>query len=64
MMEFFKGLLMEEEGQGMTEYGLILGLLVVAVVAAFVILTPQFETLMQSVADILKDPEAATTSTP
>lgn len=46
MMEFFKGLMMEEEGQGMTEYGLILGLLVVVIVVAFAGLTGQFEGIM------------------
>lgn len=34
MVEIFKNLVMEEEGQGMTEYGLILGLIAVAVIAA------------------------------
>ena len=37
MMEKFKGLLVEEEGQGMAEYALILGVLAVGVVAALVI---------------------------
>ncbi|WP_374701255.1 Flp family type IVb pilin [Thalassobacillus sp. C254] len=34
MMEKFKGLVVEEEGQGMAEYGLILGLVAVAAVGA------------------------------
>lgn len=49
MMELFKGLFLEEEGQGMTEYGLILGLLAVAIIAAFAILTPQFSVLMTEI---------------
>ncbi|MCG1009769.1 Flp family type IVb pilin [Salinicoccus sp. ID82-1] len=55
MMEFFKGLVMEEEGQGMTEYGLILGLLVVAVVAAFGFLTGQFEGIMTSLGNAISN---------
>ncbi|SEA83773.1 pilus assembly protein Flp/PilA [Thalassobacillus cyri] len=38
MLEMFKGLFVEEEGQGMTEYGLILGLIAVAVIAALTLL--------------------------
>ncbi|GAB3057279.1 Flp family type IVb pilin [Salinicoccus sesuvii] len=53
MMEFFKGLVMEEEGQGMTEYGLILGLLVAAVVIAFGLLTDQFDGIMTSLGNAI-----------
>ena len=53
MMELFKGLLMEEEGQGMTEYGLILGLLVVVVVAAFTLLTDEFVGIFQNIVDLI-----------
>lgn len=38
MLEKMKGLLLEEEGQGMAEYGLILALVAVACVAAFLVL--------------------------
>lgn len=38
MMNKFKSLLKEEQGQGMTEYGLVLGLIAVAVVGALVLL--------------------------
>ncbi|RLL47028.1 Flp family type IVb pilin [Oceanobacillus piezotolerans] len=34
MLNKIKGLFLEEKGQGMTEYGLILGLIAVAVIAA------------------------------
>lgn len=37
MMEKFKALITEEEGQGMAEYALILGVLAVGVVAALVL---------------------------
>ncbi|MCZ8521582.1 MULTISPECIES: Flp family type IVb pilin [Paenibacillus] len=38
MMNKFKALVTEEQGQGMTEYGLVLGLIAVAVVATLVML--------------------------
>jgi pilus assembly protein Flp/PilA len=38
MMLKIKNLLVEEQGQGMTEYGLVLGLIAVAVVATLVLL--------------------------
>jgi pilus assembly protein Flp/PilA len=41
MMKKIKALFREEEGQGMTEYGLVLGIIAVAVVAALVLLREQ-----------------------
>jgi pilus assembly protein Flp/PilA len=41
MMNKFKSLLKDEQGQGMTEYGLVLGLIAVAVVAILVTLRGQ-----------------------
>jgi pilus assembly protein Flp/PilA len=41
MIKKMKALLKEEEGQGMTEYGLVLGVIAVAVVAALVLLREQ-----------------------
>ncbi|MCF6411251.1 Flp family type IVb pilin [Pseudalkalibacillus salsuginis] len=38
MMEKLKALITEEQGQGMTEYGLVLGFIAVAAVAALVVL--------------------------
>ena len=38
MLNKIKGLFIEEKGQGMTEYGLILGLVAVAVIGALVLL--------------------------
>lgn len=38
MMKKLMGLVKEEQGQGMTEYGLVLGLIAVAVVTALVAL--------------------------
>ncbi|TVT27363.1 Flp family type IVb pilin [Salinicoccus cyprini] len=54
MMEFFKGLLMEEEGQGMTEYGLILGVLVVIVVAAFGLFADEISAMLGRVVTAIK----------
>jgi pilus assembly protein Flp/PilA len=38
MVNKLKGILIDEKGQGMTEYGLVLGLIAVAVVATLVAL--------------------------
>ena len=38
MVNKLKGILIDEKGQGMTEYGLVLGLIAVAVVATLVLL--------------------------
>ena len=35
MLKKMKALFVEEEGQGMTEYGLVLGVIAVAVIVAF-----------------------------
>jgi len=39
------GLFKEEEGQGMTEYGLILGLIVVIAVAVMLLFGPQIKNI-------------------
>lgn len=38
MLNKLKGLVVEEQGQGMTEYGLVLGLIAVAAVGALALL--------------------------
>jgi len=38
MVNKLRGILIDEKGQGMTEYGLVLGLIAVAVVATLVLL--------------------------
>jgi pilus assembly protein Flp/PilA len=48
MVNKIKGLLNEEAGQGMTEYGLVLGLIAVAVVTTLVALRTQIITLFQN----------------
>ncbi len=42
-------LLKDEDGQGMVEYGLIIGLIAIIVVAAFVILGPKISELFNKV---------------
>jgi pilus assembly protein Flp/PilA len=48
MVNKIKGLLKEEAGQGMTEYGLVLGLIAVAVVTTLVLLRGQIISLFQN----------------
>ncbi|WML57199.1 Flp family type IVb pilin [Neobacillus sp. PS2-9] len=47
MMKKMKALLTEEQGQGMTEYGLVLGLIAVGVVAVLVALKGQITQLFK-----------------
>ncbi|MFJ5714996.1 Flp family type IVb pilin [Neobacillus sp. NPDC093127] len=45
MMKKMKALLTEEQGQGMTEYGLVLGLIAVGVVAVLITMRTEIESL-------------------
>lgn len=54
MMKKMKALVTEEKGQGMTEYGLVLGVIAIAVVGILVALKGQITTLFQNVSDALK----------
>lgn len=47
LMAWFK----DEEGQGMIEYGLIIGLIAIVVIIALVILGPQIADLFNRVSD-------------
>lgn len=49
MMKFLK----DEDGQGMVEYGLIIGLIAVVVIAALVILGPTIASMFNKVSDNL-----------
>jgi pilus assembly protein Flp/PilA len=49
MMKRFKGLLTEEDGQGMTEYGLVLGVIAVGVVGVLFALKSNILTLFNRV---------------
>jgi pilus assembly protein Flp/PilA len=45
------GFLKDENGQGMVEYGLIIGLIAIVVIAGLLILGPKIRDLFTSVAD-------------
>ncbi|MBM7660301.1 pilus assembly protein Flp/PilA [Bacillus mesophilus] len=47
MMNKLKGLVVEEQGQGMTEYGLVLGIIAVAVVGFLVTLRGEITAMFQ-----------------
>jgi pilus assembly protein Flp/PilA len=53
MLKKIKSLFKEEEGQGMTEYGLVLGIIAVAVIAVLAALRDQIVGLFKSVMDTL-----------
>ncbi|MGJ9457689.1 Flp family type IVb pilin [Oceanobacillus sp. CF4.6] len=53
MLNKIKGLFIEEKGQGMTEYGLILGLISVAVIGVLVLFAPELTGIFQEVLDKL-----------
>lgn len=49
MMNKLKGLVTEEHGQGMTEYGLVLGIIAIAVVASLGLLRTQIVDMFDKV---------------
>jgi pilus assembly protein Flp/PilA len=53
MMKKMKALLTEEQGQGMTEYGLVLAGIAVVVVAAVVILKDNISAIFDKIATAL-----------
>ncbi len=52
-MEKLKALITEEQGQGMTEYGLVLGLIAVAAVGSLALLRDEIVEMYQSVVDLV-----------
>ncbi|KGX83387.1 MULTISPECIES: Flp family type IVb pilin [Pontibacillus] len=62
-MELLKQLVVEEEGQGMTEYGLVLGVIAVAVVGILVSLRGEITTMFQDVLNDIKSRDGSTTTT-
>lgn len=61
-MELLKNLMVEEEGQGMTEYGLVLGVIAVAVVGILVSLRGEITDMFQSVLDDVKKRDDTTST--
>ncbi|OEH86182.1 pilin [Desulfuribacillus stibiiarsenatis] len=57
MINKLKSLVREEQGQGMTEYGLVLGLIAVAVVGALALLREQIIEMYDGVVDIVTNRE-------
>ncbi len=53
MLTLIKSLWNEERGQGMTEYGLILALLVIGVIAVLVVMGPKIALKFKNVSDNL-----------
>ena len=66
MMKKMKALFTEEEGQGMTEYGLVLGIIAVAVVGALALLRTQIIEMFNNVVSAVtgKSTGDGTTTTP
>lgn len=54
----------DEEGQGMVEYGLIIGLIAVVVIVALVALGPKIRDMFDQVNDQLDSAAAGGTTTP
>ncbi len=54
MVDKLKQLVVEEEGQGMTEYGLVLGLIAVAVVGTLAFLREEIIDIFQDVLDTVR----------
>ena len=52
-----KALFTEEQGQGMTEYGLVLGIIAVAVVGALALLRTEIITMFDNVVDAVTGTE-------
>ncbi len=61
MLELMKALFAEEEGQGMTEYGLILGLIAIAAVVALGLVGDELVTTFK---DIVSKLSGGSTDTP
>ncbi|OCA87518.1 hypothetical protein A8F94_06520 [Bacillus sp. FJAT-27225] len=55
-MNLLNRLVKDEEGQALTEYGLIVGLIAVAVITAVTLLGNQINALFGKVTDALKTP--------
>ncbi|HOL17651.1 MAG TPA: Flp family type IVb pilin [Bacillota bacterium] len=55
MTTFFKRLWKDEAGQGLSEYGLIIGLVSIALVGILMVMTGALDTIFQAIADVLNN---------
>lgn len=53
MIAFFKRLYNDEAGQGLSEYGLIIGLVSIALVAILLFMTGALETIFEAIGNVL-----------
>ncbi|MDC3413852.1 Flp family type IVb pilin [Terrihalobacillus insolitus] len=60
MLDQMKRLVVEEEGQALTEYGLLIGLIAVAVIATLVLIGPELDRLFNSILTELKGATGST----
>ncbi|MDF2548023.1 MAG: pilin [Anaerosolibacter sp.] len=60
MLNKMKALFVEEQGQGMTEYGLVLGIIAIAVVTILVTMRGQITSLFQQASEKLTEGGAVT----
>lgn len=51
MLKTIKNIIVEEQGQGMTEYGLVLGVIGIGAIVALVALRDQISTLLGNIKD-------------
>ena len=51
MLKTIKNIIVEEQGQGMTEYGLVLGVIGIGAIVALVALRDQISTLLGNIQD-------------
>ncbi|MDF2947791.1 MAG: pilin [Bacillales bacterium] len=60
MLNKLKGLVVEEKGQGMTEYGLVLGIIAVAVVGSLALLRGEIITMFTNVVNSVTGQDTGT----
>ncbi|WP_017754551.1 Flp family type IVb pilin [Calidifontibacillus oryziterrae] len=62
MVNKLKGLVIEEQGQGMTEYGLVLGIIAVAVVGVLAFLREEILEMFNGVKDAVSNRDSTPTT--
>lgn len=59
MKKWFNSMIADEDGQGMVEYGLLIGLIAIVVIAALLLLGPRIASMFTAVDDALPTTTAA-----